>query len=74
MDCMAWGWRDENGQRNPFCGDEKKWKFCVGNAWERPHESPRNIFCVGMRGEMCGVYMCGSVIQGCILQPGAVKN
>ena len=49
---MAWRWRGKNGQRAPFCGDEKKSKFCVG-----------------MRAEMCGADMCGSVRQGCIHTP-----
>ena len=40
-----------NSQQEPFCGDEKKSTFCVGNSWGRPHASPHNIF---LRGDAWG--------------------
>ena len=62
---MAWGWRGENGQREPFCGNEKL-EILRGECVGTDPLFPTEHFCVRMRGETCGEDMCGSMRQGCV--------
>ena len=48
-----------------FVGMKKNRNFAWGMRGDVPTHPHATFFCVGMRGEMCGADMCGSVRQGC---------
>ena len=61
----AWGfWWIVN--KSPFVGIKKNQHFAWGIRGDVPTHPHTTFFCVGMRGEMCGVDMRGWVRQGCV--------